>query len=79
LIKNPTWGFFYSLAWPISKLRHSPMVAPLREKLIALTEPLLGQLGYELVDLEYARGARMRSCASLSTAAPVLGSMTVRR
>jgi ribosome maturation factor RimP len=32
------------------------MVAPLREKLIALTEPLLGQLGYELVDLEYAPG-----------------------
>src|SRR6202046_1251265 len=32
------------------------MVAPLREKLIALTEPLLGQLGYELVDLEYVPG-----------------------
>ena len=32
------------------------MAAPLREKLIALTEPLLGQLGYELVDLEYAPG-----------------------
>lgn len=32
------------------------MVAPLRDKLIALTEPLLGQLGYELVDLEYAPG-----------------------
>ena len=32
------------------------MVAPLREKLIALTEPLLGQLGYELVDLEFAPG-----------------------
>jgi ribosome maturation factor RimP len=32
------------------------MVAPLRERLIALTEPLLGQLGYELVDLEYAPG-----------------------
>jgi ribosome maturation factor RimP len=30
------------------------MAAPLREKLIALIEPLLGQLGYELVDLEYA-------------------------
>jgi ribosome maturation factor RimP len=36
------------------------MVAPLREKLIALTEPLLGQLGYELVDLEYSPG-RMRA------------------
>jgi ribosome maturation factor RimP len=35
---------------------HSVMTAPLREKLIALTEPLLGQLGYELVDLEYAPG-----------------------
>jgi len=32
------------------------MTAPLREKLIALTEPLLGQLGYELVDLEYVPG-----------------------
>ena len=32
------------------------MTTPLREKLIALTEPLLGQLGYELVDLEYAPG-----------------------
>ena len=32
------------------------MIAPLREKLIALTEPLLGQLGYELVDLEYLPG-----------------------
>jgi ribosome maturation factor RimP len=32
------------------------MIAPLREKLIALTEPLLGQLGYELVDLEYVPG-----------------------
>jgi len=30
------------------------MTAPLREKLIALTEPLLEKLGYELVDLEYA-------------------------
>src|ERR1700729_1421790 len=32
------------------------MTAPLRDKLIALTEPLLGQLGYELVDLEYVPG-----------------------
>jgi ribosome maturation factor RimP len=32
------------------------MTAPLREKLITLTEPLLGQLGYELVDLEYVPG-----------------------
>jgi ribosome maturation factor RimP len=32
------------------------MLAPLREKLIALVEPLLLQLGYELVDLEYAPG-----------------------
>jgi len=30
------------------------MAALLREKLIALSEPLLAQLGYELVDLEYA-------------------------
>jgi ribosome maturation factor RimP len=32
------------------------MLAPLREKLIGLTEPLLAQLGYELVDLEYVPG-----------------------
>ena len=32
------------------------MTVPLREKLIALSEPLLEQLGYELVDLEYAPG-----------------------
>jgi ribosome maturation factor RimP len=32
------------------------MLAPLREKLIGLTEPLLQQLGYELVDLEYVPG-----------------------
>ena len=32
------------------------MATPLRDRLIALTEPLLGQLGYELVDLEYAPG-----------------------
>ena len=39
------------------------MVAPLREKLIALCEPLLGQLGFELVDLEYAPG-RTQSVSS---------------
>ncbi len=34
------------------------MAAVLRERLVALVEPLLAQLGYELVDLEYtpARG-----------------------
>jgi len=31
-------------------------VAPLREQLIALAEPLLAQLGYELVELDYAAG-----------------------
>jgi ribosome maturation factor RimP len=36
------------------------MATPLREQLIALAEPLLGQLGYELVDLEYVPG-RSRS------------------
>jgi ribosome maturation factor RimP len=33
------------------------MTTPLRERLIALTEPLLAQLGYELVDLEHAPGS----------------------
>jgi ribosome maturation factor RimP len=32
------------------------MTALLRDKLMALAEPLLTQLGYELVDLEYAPG-----------------------
>jgi ribosome maturation factor RimP len=36
------------------------MALPLREQLMALAEPLLGQLGYELTDLEYAPG-RARS------------------
>ena len=32
------------------------MSATLRERLIALIEPLLGRLGYELVDLEHSAG-----------------------
>jgi len=32
------------------------MTATLRERLIVLMEPLLGRLGYELVELEYAAG-----------------------
>ena len=32
------------------------MSATLRERLIALIEPLIGRLGYELVDLEYGAG-----------------------
>jgi ribosome maturation factor RimP len=32
------------------------VTATLRERLIALIEPLLGRLGYELVDLEYSAG-----------------------
>ena len=32
------------------------MTVTLREKLIALIEPVLAQLGYELVELEYAAG-----------------------
>jgi ribosome maturation factor RimP len=32
------------------------MTTPLRERLIALTEPLLAQLGYELVDLDHVPG-----------------------
>ena len=38
----------------------------LRERLIALVEPVLERLGYELVDLEFAAGrARTRWCDSL--------------
>lgn len=32
------------------------MGTPVRDRLIELLEPLLGQLGYELVDLDYAPG-----------------------
>jgi ribosome maturation factor RimP len=32
------------------------MMVTLRERLIALIEPVLGRLGYELVELEYAAG-----------------------
>lgn len=32
------------------------MTAPVRERLIGLAEPLLAQLGYELVDLEHVPG-----------------------
>ena len=32
------------------------MTVTLRERLIALIEPVLAQLGYELVELEYAAG-----------------------
>jgi ribosome maturation factor RimP len=48
LIEKPHMGLFFF--WALM------MTAPLRDKLIALTEPLLGQLGYELVDLEYVPG-----------------------
>jgi ribosome maturation factor RimP len=41
----------------------------LRERLIALTEPLLGRLGYELVDLEYSSG-RSHSVVRLFIDAP---------
>ncbi len=52
------------------------MAMALREQLIALTEPLLGQLGYELVDLEYAPGAGTRCCGCLSTNRRVWAWMT---
>ncbi len=34
------------------------MTVTLRERLIALIEPVLAQLGYELVELEYAAGRK---------------------
>jgi ribosome maturation factor RimP len=36
--------------------REDAMTATLRERLIVLIEPLLGRLGYELVELEYFAG-----------------------
>ena len=45
------------------------MTGSLRERLIALIEPLLGRLGYELVDLEYA-AARAHGLVRLYIDAP---------
>ncbi len=53
------------------------MPATLRERLIALIEPLVGRLGYELVELEYAAGhAAVPWCASSSIAPRESGSRT---
>jgi ribosome maturation factor RimP len=54
ILKAPHGAFLFLRAY--FGYRALTMAAPLREKLIALSEPLLGQLGYELVDLEYAPG-----------------------
>jgi ribosome maturation factor RimP len=54
ILKAPRGAFIF--CGPYFEYQALTMVAPLREKLIALTEPLLGQLGYELVDLEYVPG-----------------------
>jgi ribosome maturation factor RimP len=43
-------------AWQIRTYQALTMAALVREKLILLCKPLLAQLGYELVDLEYAPG-----------------------
>jgi ribosome maturation factor RimP len=50
-------GLFFFLGL---EFRALTMALPLREQLMALVEPLLGQLGYELIDLEYVPG-RARS------------------
>jgi ribosome maturation factor RimP len=49
-------GLFFFVA----EFQALTMALPLREQLMALAEPLLGQLGYELVDLDYVPG-RTRS------------------
>jgi ribosome maturation factor RimP len=55
LIQKPHMGLFYFLRG-LFGYQALTMATPLRDKLMALTEPLLGQLGYELVDLDYAPG-----------------------
>jgi ribosome maturation factor RimP len=54
ILKAPHGAFPF--CGPYFEYQALTMLGPLREKLIALTEPLLGQLGYELVDLEYVPG-----------------------
>jgi ribosome maturation factor RimP len=53
-LEAPHGAFIFCVADP--DYQALTMAALLREKLIALCEPLLTQLGYELVDLEYAPG-----------------------
>lgn len=53
MIVKPHMGLFFFVWLEFQALT---MALPLRERLIALAEPLLGQLGYELVELEYVPG-----------------------
>jgi ribosome maturation factor RimP len=48
-------GLFF-FAFRVLDYQALRMTALLRDRLIALAEPLLTQLGYELIDLEYAPG-----------------------
>jgi ribosome maturation factor RimP len=52
--QSPAWGFYFlgGAFWPET----AGMTGILRERLIALIEPLASALGCELVDLEYSPG-----------------------
>ena len=67
-MRSPPWGFLF-FGWAIGPIfifrdgsfLNGPkgtgvVTGSLRERLIALIEPRLERLGYELVDLEYAAG-----------------------
>jgi ribosome maturation factor RimP len=67
-VRSPPWGFLF-FGWAIGPIfifrdgsfLNGPkgtgvVTGSLRERLIALIEPRLERLGYELVDLEYAAG-----------------------
>jgi ribosome maturation factor RimP len=64
LTGKPPWGLFFWWAfWPIfvCGARAPPegaltVTGTLRERLIALIEPVVGRMGFELVQLEYAAG-----------------------
>jgi ribosome maturation factor RimP len=59
--KSPPRGFLFFVRLngpngPFCFLTTTTMPATLRERLIALIEPLVGRLGYELVELEHTAG-----------------------
>jgi ribosome maturation factor RimP len=53
---GPLGPFSFEGAWRAGNRGFTSVTGTLRERLIALIEPLLGRLGFELVDLEYGAG-----------------------
>ena len=53
---GPSGPFLFAGAWHAPRRGLGIVTGTLRERLIALIEPLLAHLGYELVELEYSAG-----------------------